>query len=326
MSNFLYFRKTPIDWGEGLPVVTPSYFKVKKMLGDDWKLRNEIYKYIESIGVSFSYYQLASNAVLAGCSPRAWKTYKTCIDVLLDKKFNIETVVTTVHSQSPLFLISGNQARELNITGGRGSIGPGLGESISIGRAVYLFLRNVCNAKPDILDSSTLGHLGKVSFCFAENIDLSPWKEFHIRNGIDGEQSTVTVFSSQSPHEIVDMGTKSIDTLLDALRHTLLNPWTYNAFYNQDVWILMSPEHAQRFSASGMNPDDIKNLLFEECIFEKSDLENRGLHGFIDKNLDNEVKLFKSPENIKILVTGGSPGGYSMVCFGSGISITKEIK
>ena len=59
---------------------------------------------------------------------------------------------------------------------------------------------------------------------------------------------------------------------------------------------------------------------------EKSDLENRGLHGFIDKNLDNKVKLFKSPENIKILVTGGSPGGYSMVCFGSGISITKEIK
>ena len=137
----------------------------------------------------------------------------------------------------------------------------------------FVFLRNVCNAKPEILDSSTLGHPGKVSFCFAENIDLSPWKEFHIRNGKDREQSTVTVFSSQSPHEIVDMGTKSIDTLLDALRHTLLNPWTYNAFYNQDVWILMSPEHAKRFSASGMNPDDIKNLLFEECIFEKSDLD-----------------------------------------------------
>ena len=49
-------------------------------------------------------------------------------------------------------------------------------------------------------------------------------------------------------------------------------------------------------------------------------------NAFIDKNLDNKVKLFKSPENIKILVTGGSPGGYSMVCFGSGISITKEIK
>ena len=70
------------------------------------------------------------------------------------------------------------------------------------------------------------------------------------------------------------MGTKSINTLIDALKHTLLNPWTYNAFYNQDVWILMSPEHAQRFSISGMNPDDIKYLLFEECIFEKSDLEN----------------------------------------------------
>ena len=54
MSNFLYFKKTPIDWGEGLPVATPSYFKVKKMLGDDWKLRNEIYKYIESIGDSIS--------------------------------------------------------------------------------------------------------------------------------------------------------------------------------------------------------------------------------------------------------------------------------
>ncbi len=326
MSSFLFFKNTPINWGEGLPVATPSYFKVKTMLGDDWSKRKKIYKNIESMDISFNYYQLAANAVLAGCNPLAWKTFKTCIDVLLDKKFNIETVITTVHSQSPLFLISGAQARELNITGGRGSIGPGLGEAVPIGRGIYLFLRNICNAKPEILDGSTLGHPGKVSFCFAENIELSPWEEFHIRNGMNEKQSAVTIFSSQSPHEIVDMGTKNIETLIDGFIHTLLNPWTYNSFYNQDVWILISPEHAERFSTSGMNPDDIKNLLFEKCIFDKSDLENRGLHGFINKNLNDKVKLFKSPENIKITVTGGSPGGYSMVCFGSGISVMKEIK
>jgi hypothetical protein len=90
--------------------------------------------------------------------------------------------------------------------------------------------------------------------------------------------------------------------------------------------LLFSPEHANRLKNGGLLPNDIKQILFEKCVFKKSQLKNKGLYGFIEKELKDSINLFKSPNNINIAVTGGSPGGYSMVCFGSGISITKEIE
>ena len=39
----------------------------------------------------------------------------------------------------------------------------------------------------------------------------------------------------------------------------------------------------------------------------------------------DKIHLFKSINNINIVVSGGYPGGYTMVCFGSGISLTKKI-
>jgi hypothetical protein len=324
-SKFYWFKKTPTDWGEGLPTVAPTYNRVKKMLGKDWGKRNDTYGFIKSLNIQFNYYQLASNAVLAGCTPDCWSIVKKCIDILIDPKFNLETVITTIHSQSPLILISGKAADILDIKGGRGSIGPGSKKSIVIGRSVYLFIRNICNGTPQGIDAATQGHLGKVSFCFSENNDLSPWNEYHTRKGFNKNDSTVTIFSSQSPHEVVDLGDKGVNTLLEGLVHTLLNPWTYNSFYNQDVWIIMSPEHAQRIDNSGMSLTELKEYLFDNTVYEKKDLQNRGLYGFIGEVKKDKTNLFRSIENINVVVTGGYPGGYSMVCFGSGLSLTKKV-
>ena len=60
-------------------------------------------------------------------------------------------------------------------------------------------------------------------------------------------------------------------------------------------------------------------------MFLKKDLVDRGLYGFIGNVELEEVRLFKSKENINIVVSGGYPGGYTMVCFGSGISLTRKI-
>ena len=107
----------------------------------------------------------AASDVYKRQTPDCWKIIKTCVNILIDQKFNLETVVTTVHSQSPLILISGKVTNDLNIDGGRGSIGPGSRQAIVIGRAIYLFIRNILNGKPNGIDGATQGHPGKITFC-----------------------------------------------------------------------------------------------------------------------------------------------------------------
>ena len=271
-SRFYWLKSTPSEWGEGLPLVSP---KKRQDISDSITLKWSS----QNTPIEFNYYQNRVQKIFYSNSSKYFQL-QSQRDSLVNPKFNLETVVTTIHSQSPLILISGKVADILDINGDRGSIGPGSKKSITIGRAAYLFIRNICNGTPESLDASTHGHLGKISFCFSENKKLSPWDEYHVRNGFKKDESTVTMFSSQSPHEVVDLGNKSVESLLDGLVHTLLNPWTYNSFYNQDVWIIMSPEHAQRIDKSGMKLSELKEYLYTNTTFERGDLQNRGLYGF----------------------------------------------
>ena len=83
-------------------------------------------------------------------------------------------------------------------------------------------------------------------------------------------------------------------------------------------------EHSKTFQKLKVL-DDLKEYLFDNTVFNKKDLEKRGLYGFIGEIEASKVQLFNSQENINIVVSGGYPGGYSMVCFGSGLSMTKKI-
>ena len=82
----------------------------------------------------------------------------------------------------------------------------------------------------------------------------------------------------------------------------------------------------ERIDKSGMKLSELKEYLYTNTTFERGDLQNRGLYGFIGEVKKDKINLFKSIENLNIVVSGGYPGGYSMVCFGSGISLTEGLE
>ena len=65
----------------------------------------------------------------------------------------------------------------------------------------------------------------------------------------------------------------------------------------------MSPEHAQRIDNSGMKFSEFKEYIYDNTTFERSDLENRGLYGFIGDVKKDKIHLFKSINNINIVVS-----------------------
>jgi hypothetical protein len=61
---------------------------------------------------------------------------------------------------------------------------------------VRLALVNLGGARPAGIDKATFGHPGKYTYCIAENEAESPWPPFHVEQGFQPTDSTVSVFGS----------------------------------------------------------------------------------------------------------------------------------
>ena len=65
-----------------------------------------------------------------------------------------------------------------------------------------MILINACAAVPGLFDRSVIGHPGKFSYCIAEADTQTHWTPLHVERGFSPDQSTVTVFASESPRQV----------------------------------------------------------------------------------------------------------------------------
>src|SRR5205807_163728 len=80
----------------------------------------------------------------------------------------------------------------------------GGGPNAVIGRALRLVLINLLGCVPGVLDHSTLGHPGKVSFCVAEDEEGSPWVPLAQERGVPEGVSAVTVLACAPPRQVMN--------------------------------------------------------------------------------------------------------------------------
>ena len=221
------------------------------------------------------------------------------------------------------------------MNGDNGALGPGNRANATVGRAVQLCLRNLAGARPDRLAPKTLGHPGGYTYCFAENRTLSPWDPLHIDRGFDSTSSAVTVYGADAPLCVADMGRTDPELILRTIVESISIPGTYNAFFRQELWLIMTPEHAVAIADAGWSKRDVQNWIHRHAVMPAGRLRDRGLYGFIDSAVrprwiedaaaDQTIALTKSPDSVVIVVAGGALGGYTAVVFGVGRSVTKEI-
>ena len=82
--------------------------------------------------------KVAANAVMAGCRPEYLPVVLAAVDCLLDPAFNMRGVQTTDENVTPLLIVNGPLARELEVNGSFGALGPGWQANATIGRALRL--------------------------------------------------------------------------------------------------------------------------------------------------------------------------------------------
>jgi hypothetical protein len=251
---------------------------------------------------------------------------------MLDPAFNLHGQAVTTQPAGQLVVVNGPVRRALGLNAGMGALGPGSRPNLTIGRAVRLVVTLLGGAMPGTLDRATLGHMGKVGFCIAEDEETSPWEPLHVERGFEAGQSVVTLIGSDAPQNISDHRSKTPEDLAHVLAWAAASAWSTNwwPLAEPSVFVIC-PEHAQMFKGAGWTKQRLREFMFEAVRRPAADLK-RGETTPVVARADpaDLIPKWASPDAIVLLVAGGEAGRYSAVlgpCTGMGAQvISREVE
>ncbi|HMG44211.1 MAG TPA: hypothetical protein VK611_22955 [Acidimicrobiales bacterium] len=319
-------------WADGLPVVPPTAERVATMLGS--------FSPGGSAGVVPPGYReatnevLAANAVMAGCAPPMFPVVRAAVEAMLQPRFNLAGVQATTHPVSPFLVVHGPVADRVGVGSGPGALGPGVGASSSIGRALRLILMNVGAARPGSGDQATHGSPAKFAYCMAENVEASPWPEFHTTKGFAPGDDAVTVLAGEAPHNVHDhqssTGVRFANIVADVMRAQGHVSWIMSR--GNDFGVVLGPEHAGMLARDGWSRHDVQMYLYHRSCRPVRDVMWGGnwtgrdwpawMEGLAD-DPESLVPPVRHPDEVCVFVTGG-PGKHSFLvpAFGNSSAVT----
>jgi hypothetical protein len=263
----------------------------------------------------------AVNAVMAGCRPEYLPVVLAAAECACDPAFNLHGVSTSTHFSAPLIVVNGPIRRRIGLNASFGVFGPGTRANATIGRALRLLMINIGGARAGETSMSTFGHPGRFTYCIAEHEEASPWPPYHVARGLPAGTSAVTLFAGDAPHGISDHASRTADSLAGSLGWSMAGLWNSKHFplYSHTM-LVVGPEHARTLAGGGWSRQDLAQRLYERIRVPYRTVLPDEEHGE-GTNLrfskapparDEMVPKFPSPEEIHIVVAGGTAGRFSV--------------
>lgn len=309
-------------FGDALPVVPPTAERVERMLRGFALDREEVIGRIPPCYGEATVEKIAANAVMAGCIPEMMPVLIPLVRAVCDERFNAHGVQATTHFAAPLIIVNGPIRNELGFHYRQNVFSNVARANSSLGRALQLILLNLGGARPDGIDMSALGNPGKFAYCIAENEEESPWDPLHVELGFARERSTVTLFAAEPPHGVSEHYARSGRGVLKAIAYALATAWSYRFCAAFEALVVLGPEHVKTIHRDGFSKPDIRQFLFENtgvpvrCYADGEVGEGMQLrHLYKEIMIDGEpcYQKFRTPESIKLVVSGGTAGKFSAV-------------
>ncbi len=306
---------------DGLPVVPPTRERVERMLGGAGRDPEELIGQVPPNYGRATVEKVAINAVMAGCKPEYFPVVSAAVEAACDPLFNLHGQSATTHFAAPLIIVNGPIRQAIALNCGAGVFGSGFRANATIGRALRLVMINLGGAKPGEISMSTFGHPGRYTYCIGEYEELSPWEPLHVERGFPPLESTVTLFSGEAPHGISDHASRSAAQLVASIGWSMAGIWNHKTFpVHGHTLLVVGPEHANTIAAEGWSKQDIKRFLFDtvrrpyrELAAGPDGAEGTRL-GFEQRPRapDDLVPKFPSPEELMVVVAGGTAGRFSV--------------
>ncbi len=303
---------------DGLPVVPPTPERVLRMLAGTTRAPSDVVCIAPPDLVECTVEKIAINAVMAGCLPEYLPVVIAALEAACTDEFNIHGVLATTMPVGPVIIVNGPIAKQIGMNSGGNLFGQGNRANLTIGRAVQLVIRNVGGGKPGGVDRATHGNPGKLSFCFAEAEDTSPWTPLSVQMGKPEGVSTVTVFAGEGPRCAVDQASRepvSLTKSLAACLRTVHHPKLPMAF---DAILVLGPEHARVYSEAGWDRNQVLAAIHAELQLNSDDIIKGagGIAEGIDPKLAGIVLPKFRPGGILLVHAGGTAGLFSAIIAG----------
>jgi hypothetical protein len=318
-DEFEYFFDRGVT--DGLPVVPPTRERVARMQAAVPRPADASLGAMPPNYGPLTLEKAAINAVMAGCRPEYFPVVVAVAEAACDPAFNLHGLATSTHFSAPLIVVHGPARLRLGLNSSFGVFGPGHRANATIGRALRLLMINVGGARPGETSMSTFGHPGRYTYCIGEHQEASPWPPYHVERGLRAEQSAVTLFAGEAPHGISDHASRTARQLAGSLGWSMAGLWNSKHFplYSHTM-LVVGPEHARTFADDGWSRADLARYLFEAIRRPFRELVPTDDHGE-GTNLrfgatppapDAPIPKFPSPEEIHIVVAGGTAGRFSV--------------
>ncbi len=314
-------------WTDGLPVVPPTADRVAAMLGG--ADGSESLGFVPPSMGEATLERVAACAVLAGCRPEYFSVVVAASRAVLDPAFNLHGQAVTTQPAGQLVVVNGPVREAIGLNSGMGALGPGFRANLTIGRALRLLVTLTGGGMPGTMDRATLGHMGKLGFCVAEDEEVSPWEPLHVERGFEAGQSVVTVIGSDAPLSISDHRSRTPEDLAYILAWAAASAWSTHWWPLDDPSVfVICPEHAQMFRAAGWSKQRLRQVMFD-AVRRPARLLRRGETTLAVQAAepDELVPKWASADAIVLLVAGGEAGRYSAVlgpCTGMGSQIVSR--
>jgi len=314
-------------WTDGLPVVPPTEASVATMLSATGLKGHEVLGEIPGRNTVVIADKVAINAVLAGCRPEYAPVVVAALRALCRPEFAYHGPASSTGGSAMVLIVNGPIARRLEINSGNNALGQGHRPNATIGRAVRLSMMNVMNTRPGFLDRATLGNPGKYSLCFAEHELDHPWEPFHTTRGFAAEDSTVTVYASNSLYQVYNQLAATPEPLLTCIADTLGNLGSPNLKGFNESLVIFAGEHTEIMKSNGWGRRRVQEFLVEHTRRRVADLKRAArLPGPIAETDETTWRyVFEAPEDILIVCAGGRAGSWSACLPGWGKKWTRSV-
>ncbi len=309
---------------DGLPVIPPTRERVETAVAAAGRPPGDLVALVPPNFGRATVEKIAINAVMAGCRPEYLPVVIAGVEAMCDEAFDLHGVSATTNFPAPLFILNGPVRKALDVNCGAGVFGSGWRANATIGRALRLIAVNVGGAVPGVVSMSTLAHPGRYTYCIGENEEENPWEPLSVEHGFAPGDSTVAAFAGEAPHGVYDHQSRTARDLLITIGGSLDVILHHKSTHHGDTLVVLSPEHARTIAADGWGKAEIRRFLWERLRKPVKELipgvdGGEGLpahvlakfpHPETDETL---IPKFREPENLKVIVAGGTAGRFSAV-------------